>query len=148
MIRALEAYDRRAAGKLACQLDCLFDAFAAAAGEQCLFLEVTGSDFIQQFSQRHVWLVGGHEGAGVDETRRLRMNGLHDRTWRVADGHHADAACKIDQGVAVDIMHQSALGSFDDDFGRASETGWHTLRPACKCGFWRVGPGISVSNRM
>ena len=59
----------------------------------------------------------------MDQLLRLGLNRLHHRRRAVADGQCADAADKIDEGVAVDVVHEGALGALDDDVGRLAEAG-------------------------
>ena len=54
---------------------------------------------------------------------RLILNRLHHLRLCVSDGEHPDAAGKIDEGVAVHVEHEPAIGPLDDDIGCAAETG-------------------------
>ncbi len=58
----------------------------------------------------------------MDQLLRLGLDRLDHRRRAVADGQRADATDKIDEGVAVDVVHERAIGAIDDDVGRLAET--------------------------
>jgi hypothetical protein len=106
----------------------VLDRLGAAVRKDGLLPERAGRDLVQHFCEPHVRLVGGDEGARVDELPRLGGNRIDDRRRRVTDREHADPAPEIDEGVAVHVVDQSAFGALDHDVGRTGEAG------GCGCG--------------
>src|SRR5438093_13030042 len=51
----------------------------------------------------------------MQQFRGLRLDRRDNRGWAVAGVEHADPADEIDEGVAVHIGHQRALGALDGD---------------------------------
>jgi hypothetical protein len=75
---------------------------------------------------------------------RLLVHRLDDGGRTVAHGQRADAAHEVDQGVAVDVVHEGAFRALDHDIGCAAEAGRHGRRasrqhrPALRTGHLRL----------
>ena len=122
VVSALEADDGRSASVLARQLHCVFHALGAAVGEQSLLRERARRNFVQQFSQRNIWLEGCYQRARVNEFLSLVLDRLHNGCRRMANREHADAAGQIDERVSIHVEHQRAFGSFHHDIGSSPDS--------------------------
>ena len=118
--------------------------FGPAVGQQRLLGEGAGRDLIEQLAHTHVRFVGPHQRTHVHEVLRLLVHRLDDSGRTVAHGQRADAAHEVDQGVAVDVVHERALRALDHDIGRFTEAGRNgrraasQQRPALRAGYLRL----------
>ncbi len=110
----LEDQHRLAAGRPAGDLHRVLDRLDAAVGEQRLLGEGTRNGAVETLGELDVALVGGHREAAVGESPELGACRLDDRRMSVADVQRPDAAGEIDEGVAVDVVEESALGALDE----------------------------------
>ena len=125
MIATLEADHDRASGEAAREVDRVLDRLRARVGEQRLLGEITGGALVEQFAEAHVRFVGADERAEVHELCGLRGYRADDVLGAVSDGEHADAAHEIDEGVAVDVVHERTARMIDDDIGGFREPRGH-----------------------
>ena len=144
VVAALEADDAGPPRVGARGLHRVLHRLGAAVGEQRLLGERAGRHLVEQLAQPHVRLVGADQRAHVDELLRLVVHRLDDGRRAVADGERADAADEVDEGVAVDVVHERALGAFHDDLGGLPEAVRHRRRRAAPAPPGCAGPGSSV----
>ena len=144
VIRALETDDGRPPGVRARRLHRVLHRFGAAVGQQRLLGEGAGCHLVQQLAHAHVRFVGAHQRAHVHELLRFLVHRLDDGGRAVADGQRADAAHEVDEGVAVDVVHERAFRALDHDIGRLTEAGRNGRRaasqhrPALRAGHLRL----------
>ncbi len=79
VIAALETHNHRTPGELPRQLHGVLDGFGAAVGEDRLLPERAWRHLVQDLHEPHVRLVGGDQGADVDEFLGLPGDRLDDR---------------------------------------------------------------------
>ena len=121
-----------------------FTAFSTASApllaSSVFFGKVAGRDFVQQFRQLDVRLIGGDQRAGMNELVCLLLDRFDYGLRRVAHGEHADAAGQIDERVAVDVEHERTVGALDHHVGGSAQSGWN-CGSAPRQNFLRFGAG-------
>ncbi len=140
MIRAFKADHGGSARVFARQLHRVLHSLGAAVGEQCFFRKRAGRDFVQQFRQGHIRLVGGNQRAGMNERFGLLLDGLDHRRGRVTHGQHTDATRQIDERVSIHVENQRAFRAFHNDIRSATQAGRDGRGATCQQLF-RLGPG-------
>ena len=112
---ALERDHGRPARRGARDLDRVLDGLGAGVEERCLRRTRERGYSDEALCQLDVDLIRDYREVGVEEALKLRRRRLDDLRMRVTDCEAADAAREVDEGVAVDVRQEHAVGAIDDD---------------------------------
>ena len=119
VIGALEHNERLPAGVGAGDLHRRLDRFGAAVEQRGFLGKIAGHQRIQALAHLNVGRIGGDDGAHVNELFGLCPDGIHHLARAVADCQRADAAGKVDIGVAIHIGDGRALAAGHGNAGEA-----------------------------
>ena len=103
------------AGRGARDLDGVLDRLGAGVEERGLDRSADRRPRRQPLGELDVRVVRDDREVGVQEAVDLRVHALGDRGVRVSDRQAADAACEVEEGVAVDVGEGRARGALDED---------------------------------
>ena len=132
MEAAVEDDHRRAAGRVAGDLDGVLDRLCAAVQkDRLLLLAAARRELGETPADLHVGLVRPDHEALVEVAVDLLVNRLPDRRVPVPEVEAADAAREVEVLAAVRVPDERALGAGDDERGRRDAPGDVLLsRPA------------------
>ena len=99
-------------------VDGRLDSLRPAVHKQRLFGKVAGGDGVHQFGRFHHWFIGGHDATHVEQLAGLGLDRLNNVVGAVPHSQHANAACHVQQLVAVYVCHDGASGRGDGDVGQ------------------------------
>ena len=91
-------------------LDGVLHGLGAGVEQHGALLVVAGGEPVQLLGDGDVALVGGDHEAGVGEVLHRFLDGTDDGGIGGADAGHGDAGAEVDEGVAVDVVDDAAVG--------------------------------------
>ena len=120
MVGVVEGDDGVPAGGQAGHLDGVLHGFGAGVEQHGALLVVARGEPVQLLGDGDVALVGRDHEAGVGEVLHGFLDGADDGRVGGADAGHGDAGAEVDEGVAVDVVDDAAVGvgDVDGDAGR------------------------------
>ena len=128
MIAVLENRNSATPGVLAGNLDAILNGLGTGVDQDGLLGVVAGGVLGKQFTDPDILFVRSAREQRVRHARELLLRGRDNGVVRVANGHHADSATKVEEVVAIDIDNDCAVRAFDVDAERGANTAGHNGR--------------------
>ena len=120
MVGVVEGDDGVPAGSQAGHLNGVLDGFSTGVEQHGSLLMVARGEPVQLLGDGNVALIGGDHKTGVGEVLHGFLDRADDGGVGGADAGHGNARAEVDEGVAVDIVDDAAVGVGDEhrDAGR------------------------------
>ncbi len=115
VVGVVEGNDGVPAGGEPGHLDGVFDSLGAGVEQHGALLVVARGEAVQLLGDGHIAFVGRDHEAGVGEVLHGFLHSTDDGGVRGADARHGDAGAEVDEGVAVDVVDDAAVGVGDED---------------------------------
>src|SRR5256885_7625289 len=116
---------------IACDFHGVLYGLSATIEEECLLGEVAGGDSDETFRQIDIWLVHHHTKAGMGEFLCL-LDGSLCHFWAcMPNVHGADAACKVDEAISINIFYDGSLSFRRKHAHRRANTPCNKLLSSC-----------------
>ncbi len=119
MVGAFEHDDRLAARVGPGDLHAGLDGLGTGVELDRLLGEVARRQLAQPLEQAHLRLVAGDDATHVDQVLGLPLDGVDHGSRRVSQGQCAYTAGHVDEAVAINVLHDGAVGPGDGHVGEA-----------------------------
>ncbi|CAH0327772.1 hypothetical protein SRABI128_06447 [Microbacterium sp. Bi128] len=115
VVGVVERDDGVPAGGQAGHLDGVFDRLGAGVEQHRALFVVARGEAVQLLGNGDIALVRRDHEAGVGEVLHGFLHGADDGGVRGADARHGDAGAEVNEGVAVDVVDDAAVGVGHED---------------------------------